>query len=527
MDAASLPRGQACIVSWKRTLLILALVVLFGITRCIVVALYNLYWHPLSHVPGPRLWIAFPALKKFQCRAGMLDWEIRNLHVGNVMRTGPNELSFIDPRAWRDIYGRTSREYPKHYPTNIGLSTKKITLAGEKDHARYRRALLPAFSNNALLEQERLIRVYADLLVDKLRMVADGSQPTDMNCWFGRATFDIIGDLTFGKALNGLAEGRSNAWLDNIASMIRSMPKLATISSLPLIGGLLIHLLGPMIQQSKRRHLEHVAELADDRIYGGEKPPSHRGDLMDHLLQSRGTPYEMTNEEIVVNADLLMVAGSETTASLLSGLTFWLLKTPRSYWLLTDEVRRAFSDDEEITLAAMRTRLPYLDACIKEALRLFPPVPISLMRRIPDGPPVEIAGVSVPPQVCCVLIITEMMLTARMQTCVGVHSLAASHSEQNFYRAHEFHPERWLPDSAASPSPFHHDRRDASQPFGYGPRGCMGQNLAQYEARLIMTKILWNFDLALNSQSTGWNSQRIFALWEKPPLLIDVEPRFR
>ena len=105
--------------------------------------------------------------------------------------------------------------------------------------------------------------------------------------------------------------------------------------------------------------------------------------------------------------------------------------------------------------------------------------------------------------------------------------MSAYHSETNFYHARDFCPERWLPAAQTNPdSAFFHDRRDVFKPFSTGPRDCIGRNLAYHEMRLILAKVLWNFDLKLGSQSEGWaENQRTFALWEKPPLMAEIRSR--
>lgn len=93
----------------------------------------------------------------------------------------------------------------------------------------------------------------------------------------------------------------------------------------------------------------------------------------------------MSREEIGATTEVLLIAGSETTATLLCGATFCLLKNPDSLQKLTDEVRNAFSSAADMTLRSL-ARLPYLQACLDEALRLYPPVPGTLPRRVlPQG----------------------------------------------------------------------------------------------------------------------------------------------
>ena len=103
---------------------------------------------------------------------------------------------------------------------------------------------------------------------------------------------------------------------------------------------------------------------------------------------------------------------------------------------------------------------------------------------------------------------------------VSVHALTATHSALNFHLPSAFIPERWLPSSTAdSTSPFYKDHRGASQPFGLGPRNCLGKNLAYSEMRVILARVLWNFDLQLCEESADWEKQNTYMLWEKKPLV--------
>lgn len=74
-------------------------------------------------------------------------------------------------------------------------------------------------------------------------------------------------------------------------------------------------------------------------------------------------------------------------------------------------------------------------------------------------------------------------------------------------------------------SPFYNDKRDVLQPFSFGPRNCIGKNLAYNEMRLILARILWNFDLELCQESWEWNEQKSYALWEKPALMCRLKSR--
>lgn len=75
-------------------------------------------------------------------------------------------------------------------------------------------------------------------------------------------------------------------------------------------------------------------------------------------------------------------------------------------------------------------------------------------------------------------------------------------------------------------SAFFNDNREAHKPFSFGPRDCIGRNLAYHEMRLILAHVLWTFDLTLSESTKNWaEEQNIFALWEKPPLMVDIRAR--
>jgi cytochrome P450 len=92
----------------------------------------------------------------------------------------------------------------------------------------------------------------------------------------------------------------------------------------------------------------------------------------------------MTETEIIHNAGTLSMAGSETSATLLGGLFFHLLTNRPILEKVTAEVLHAFKSPKEMTLAA-ETKLPYLQACIEEALRIYPPAPLDLLRKTPPA----------------------------------------------------------------------------------------------------------------------------------------------
>jgi cytochrome P450 len=92
---------------------------------------------------------------------------------------------------------------------------------------------------------------------------------------------------------------------------------------------------------------------------------------MSHLIQAQ-EKSQLQEIDLIRNGEVLVVAGSETTATLLSGATFYLLTNPRVLAILVNEIRSSFNSLEEITVTRVN-QLDYMLAFLNEAFRLYPP----------------------------------------------------------------------------------------------------------------------------------------------------------
>lgn len=383
------------IFGFSSRLLVNYLLIAYIVINWAATAVYNIYFHPLRHFPGPKIWLIFPIWRHIDSIAGIREHKILAYHEkhGPVVRSAPDTLIFTDPQAWSDIYGHGHPELPKAYG-RPRIPVPDILFADTKTHARYRRALLPAFSDKALGEQQELIKVYIDLLMKRLRELAANGQAADMTKWFNFTTFDLIGDLTFGEPLGGLESNATNVWMERIRKAIRLLP--VTVALREHFSGL-GPLMSSLFKRSQRQHQAMVKSLVQRRIRNAEY--GHRGDFMDQMMRGRGKDEQLTDDELTVNADVIMVAGSETTATLLTGVVYFLLANPDKLARLQTEIRSAFVAKDDITVAGVTSKLPFLLACLNEALRLYPPVPVVLLRETLPSAPTPIAGHMVPEKV--------------------------------------------------------------------------------------------------------------------------------
>lgn len=211
-------------------------------------------------------------------------------------------------------------------------------------------------------------------------------------------------------------------------------------------------------------------------------------DFFYHLMTASNpeTGEKFQPLELIGEALLLVVAGSDTSSTALSATFFYLLHNPRVLNKLIREIRESFNDVEEITYSDTRLKdLAYLRACIDEALRMSPPVPTLLDRLILPGG-AEIDGTFVPEGIS-----------------VGVPIYTLHHNPQYFEKPHEYIPERWIEGSPVSVTGFKsvvsEDTIDEAKlalvPFSTGVRGCVGKGLAYMEMSTALARVLYLFDI--------------------------------
>lgn len=112
---------------------------------------------------------------------------------------------------------------------------------------------------------------------------------------------------------------------------------------------------------------------------------SERADFIHFMDRDIGAAgHKLSFDELVRNTAALINAGSEITATLLSGATSYLLRNPDTRKKITEEVRGTFKSESEINFNTV-SDLKYTMACLNEGLYIYPLVPIGLLRVIPPG----------------------------------------------------------------------------------------------------------------------------------------------
>lgn len=309
-----------------------------------------------------------------------------------------------------------------------------------------------------------------------------------------------MGDLAFNDDLGMLKHGEENKWVQDVFAGIKQSTFIRAVKNMGNTGwwfvdDVIMNL--PQAQQGMRETLKFSnSRLAKRMVVEPERP-----DLWTQII-SKGVGDQYLDEaEHQGLAFFFMIAGTETTASALSGILYFLLTHPEYEAKLREEIKAHFTSFDELNFNKL-AHLTYTNAVIQEGLRLYPPVPIAFPRRSPPQGG-EVDGTYIPGNVVC-----------------GVHHLSTYLDPDHFKDPTSFRPERWLGDPK-----YKDDNLDSVEPFHVGPRGCIGKNLAWHEMRLLLVTTFLLFELKLKPESKNWlKDNEVYTVWQKPPLLCTVEP---
>ena len=207
-------------------------------------------------------------------------------------------------------------------------------------------------------------------------------------------------------------------------------------------------------------------------------------DLFGALLDARDpeTGKGLPHEELVAEAGLLIIAGSDTMATGVSSTIFYILHYPATYARLQEEIRTTFENAEEIRMGPRLNSCHYLFACIDESMRLSPGVGSILPREILPGG-LTIDGEWFP-----------------AGTDVGLPHYALHHNEAYHPEPFEFVPDRWILTAPGSTTHAKSEAevtlaRSAFCPFSFGRASCVAKTLSYQEMAIMLGRIVWLYDM--------------------------------
>lgn len=195
----------------------------------------------------------------------------------------------------------------------------------------------------------------------------------DMVKWYNWTTFDIIGDLLYGESFDCLKNAEYHPWLAVVLQNIRLSSYIALMERYSFLKKLVMAMLPQNLLEKRNMHLDVIRD----------KCRRHVGKGTDHSIVGCIDPANalLTEGELEANLALMTMAGSETSATTMSAATYYLATNKAAALRVAEEIRSTFKGELDISWAAVQ-KLPYLNAVIKETLRLYPPTPVGLPRRV-------------------------------------------------------------------------------------------------------------------------------------------------
>ncbi|KAI0306858.1 putative P450 monooxygenase [Multifurca ochricompacta] len=386
---------------------------LYGLLR----AIYNVFFHPLSHFPGPRgaactrWWLAYKEL----CRGVSLADLRMELHqrYGDIVRISPNELHFARPTVYNEIYNAQNKwdkdyNYYRAFDADESFFTQTDYLK-----SKHSRALISnLFSRKTISDLQHLIRSRLEELCDALRTQNAAGKSSDIYLGFQCFSADTIATFCFSKCFNQLSfpdfhgdivEGVDIAmpavtlrkFSKVFVWILRNFPPSLLMVISPTLKGYMIFRKALKDQIDSILRDPRIMDDAPHRIIYREllNPAANKGHSIPTALQLQH------------ESEVLFAAGSHTVGSTLMTAVYYTLRTPDVKQRLALEMLSAWPVLGQPPDYEVLEKLPFLasplfflagpTAVIKETLRLAISVPAGLPRIVPPSGAV-LSGVKIP-----------------------------------------------------------------------------------------------------------------------------------
>ncbi|KAI8115282.1 Cytochrome P450 CYP12A2 [Lucilia cuprina] len=345
---------------------------------------------------------------------------------------------------------------------------------------------------NPVLMQPKNVRLYMDKMslvnkefIERIRQMRDpqtfevpASFEEEMNRW----TLESVSVVALDKQLGLMSKNRSDPLAKELFKAISNF----------FIYGMEVEYAPPIWKYYKNKSFknlmkcldtitlitskyvnEAIERLEENTQKGGPEKPEHEKSVLEKLIK-------IDKKIATVMAMDMLMAGVDTTSSTFTGLLLCLAKNPQKQAKLREEIMKILPlKDSEFTEESLRN-IPYLRACIKESLRLYP-ILIGNSRITTND--MVLSGYQIP-----------------KDTQISMISCAIVNDDKYFPRAKEFLPERWLrvEENNSTGCPLKPSSPFAFLPFGFGPRSCIGRRIVEMELELGIARVIRNFQVEYN-----------------------------
>ncbi|KAF7113807.1 hypothetical protein CNMCM5793_004862 [Aspergillus hiratsukae] len=456
-----------------------------GAVYLLWVVLDRLYLSPIARFPGPKL-AALTNLYEFYWDTiccGQMTFQIGRLHekYGPIVRISPTELHVSDPEYYEVIYSRDSpRNKYEYYQRTLNAPFALLNTIDHHLHRQLRAQLNPFFSTARIRQQEPAIKALVNKLCRRLEESKNTGQPVHIEHALICFTTDVITDYSMGDGYHHLdAPDFLPQWHGTMNGTAKTMVFLRPIPwALPLLLAIperVTAWLTPGMelffdfQKRCRKMIKEIVAAHNERVKAGQAAEGDSVNIFEDILRSDLPPQNKSETRLAQEMQVLVSAGSETTAKAITYILFYLLNDPATMQKLKAELETVGPDPPLIQLE----QLPYLTGVMLEGIRLSYGVSARLPRIAPYNA-LKFRDWTIPPG------------TPVSMSCILLH-----HDETIFPDSHRFKPERWL-DAA--------ERKRLEKymvAFSKGSRQCIGMHLAKAEILLAVSTLLRRMDFEL------------------------------
>lgn len=442
-----------------------------------------------------------------------------NEKYGPIARVAPRVLITSSPEVWMHVNNKPGYKRSDWYYNAARIEYRKDNVFSQTDNAKHeyrRKQMAPGYSGRENTDLEFSVDKQLQNLLDLIRAkyVSSCEQAVPMNLakkvqYF---TLDVISSVGLGKAFGMLEADRDvDQYLQSsdeglaIGNAALALG-FSNINQAPFIGKFFAP--SPKDNNGFGRLMTTCFRFVDERAASAT---DKRSDMLASFIR-----HGLSGEELRTEALEQILAGSDTTAGAIRGTLLHLMTNPRVYVKLQREIDDAVhrglapSAGQGLITAAQAKQLPYLQAVIREALRVWPPVSNIFPRDVPkDGDTVVVNGQSI-------------FLPGGV--CIGYSAYAMHRSEKIYGKdAKAFRPERWLLEP--NPTKLALMVRTNDLIFGHGKFQCLGKPVAQVEIGKMIFELLRNFDLALLNPTHPWDARNNLGLFTISNMWVQVTER--
>ncbi|XP_076351931.1 cytochrome P450 3A8-like isoform X2 [Tachypleus tridentatus] len=472
-------------------------------------------------IPGPQPNFFFGNLREFQTKGAIKcheEWikkygKICGFYFGRLPIIIVADLDLLRQIQIKDFQKITGR--PMLIPGGsqpLKESKSHLIFIRGKHWKEVRSLLTPTFSSSKMKQVTPIMQKAVDILMEKIAPKAQTEEDFDIYEMYQGLTTDVIGQTAFGAQTNVQRNPKdpflinSRAFFNIQTSQFLIFLSICFPEFLSIVGSIrkLVDVIWHQILSTPGRSIvEGITKVIKERR---RNPELRRADLLQmmldtqmaeedienatakHLTAGEDEPITesskngkkqmkfLTDVDIKANCVLFLLAGYETTSTALGFTTNILVNRQDVQEIIREEINDILGQDGVLDYNTVN-KLQYLDRVFSESLRMYPPL-ITFTNRVTDEE-YQLGDFKIP-----------------KDTAIQVPVWHLHHDPEIWSEPYEFKPERFLPENKKDIHSM------AYQPFGSGPRNCVGMRMAQLEAKLALARILRAYKL-VPSEKTG------------------------